>query len=350
MPANYNKLNIMRKITTFLLLSISVLLLSSCDPSKGCKLSLFPTNGAMIKGDTWIITDAGSPSADSFKRLQEALTTANRNISLVFPNIETFPERAFTHVMCKNDGVRFHVSAPEAITIGTHAFSNFSNVQSVDFPKVTAIGPHTFTSSYALQRVSIPSAPYIPAWAFSVCWALQEVDAPLAQFVGEYAFMDCTSIYSLELPSVLVLHDNALSCTKLTELHLPFVELIGYKAIKCSALRTLDLPNVVTVKEAGISGCKSLEYLSLPKVRNIGRTAFFDSSQLKVLTIATESTLQSVGESLFFNSTRIKQNTHLNIGKNNKFMANQSMTFKNGKTVHNINYWAGQYFKSISAK
>lgn len=140
-------------------------------------LATMPMAASLIEGDTWIITDTqaatgvysevdGDDDGD-FARLFVALQTSNRNITVSFPNIVSFPEYAlynskelgsslqtdycYTNHLVTLGGTRgpeylYKVIAPKAEEIGTRAFSS-SGISYVDMPNVVTIGTQAFYST-----------------------------------------------------------------------------------------------------------------------------------------------------------------------------------------------------------
>ncbi len=109
---------------------------------------------ALAESDIWVITsgDGSNLNAEAFENLCIAVNNAaakGREISLVFPNLVTFPQ--FALVSCKLNSI----SGPIATTIGNAAFSACRELTSVYLPAATTIGDNVFYENYALQTLNI---------------------------------------------------------------------------------------------------------------------------------------------------------------------------------------------------
>ena len=130
------------------------------------------------------------------------------------------------------DGVT-EVIIPDSVTsIGDHAFSGRSFLESVVIPEsVTSIGDSAFSGCFRLTSVVIPdSVISIGANAFYECDSLTSVVIPDSVIsIGANAFYECVSLTSVVIP------DSVIS--------------IGERAFMSSGLETITIPD--TVKEIG---------------------------------------------------------------------------------------------------
>ena len=103
-------------------------------------------------------------------------------------------------------------------TIGIHAFSGCTGLQSVSFTQVTTIGNDAFDGCANLQSVNFPLATTIGNSAFNGCKGLQTMDFPQATSIGSQSFWSCSGLQSLIIPKVTSIGGNAFSYTGATAL------------------------------------------------------------------------------------------------------------------------------------
>ncbi len=116
--------------------------------------------------DTWEITDAAwnsnsteSSAYKAFTALRTAVKAAlnaNRDITLVFPNMTVFPEQSIYSVITTGTGT-LSVSLPVATTIEQDAFQSSSAVVSISAPKAETISDNAFFGCQSLENFEIAS-------------------------------------------------------------------------------------------------------------------------------------------------------------------------------------------------
>ena len=129
-------------------------------------------------------------------------------------------------------------------SIGNLAFSNCSELTSVDFPEVISVGDYAFQNCSKLTSINLPVAKSIGNGAFQGCSKLASINIPAVTSIPEYAFAADTELTSVDFPEVISVGNYAFqSCRKLTSINLPVATTINHWAFYgCSALTRVDLP------------------------------------------------------------------------------------------------------------
>ena len=158
------------------------------------------------------------------------------------------------------------VKISDGITsIGSFAFCNFSNLQSVTIPEsVISIGDCAFMACDSLENIKIPKK---------------------VKKIGESAFLSCYSLTSIELPSgIKCIEKMAFENTGLVSIEIPY----GVKSIEeraffyCDSLNSVTIPNSVTsIGSFAFANCYRLKNVIIPdSVTDIGDSAFADTGIL----------------------------------------------------------------------
>ncbi len=282
--------------------------------------------------NTWIITDASVTAATDFAGLTAAFMTlsdSDREISLEFPNMESFPNYSM-HGKSSSYGASFaseaivSISAPNATYAGTNAFSYMDNLRSINFPKLKEVLNYTFTYSASLVEIDLPALETLGTYVFYVCKALETINLPEAKNFGNYTLGNCTALVSVNAPKVETVNfasfynctelktvnlESAVEfgtstnssvfyqCYALESIELPKAELLGkWTFNKCTSLKSIDLPEATEFGVLVFNGCTVLESVNTPKLVTLGSTAF-QSSGIKSYTIP--ATLETMGYNPF---------------------------------------------------
>ncbi len=150
---------------------------------------------------------------------------------------------------------------------------------------------YTFTEGYlpaSLIRVTLrEGCTDIPANAFFDCSSIREVVIPEGVTgIGRRAFYGCARLSTVTLPaSVEALGDDAFhGCIRMvTFAGGEGLCTLGVQAfMDCLSLRTVTLPASVThLPNSAFAGCRSLETLTAPGVKTVGRQAFRHCDKLQ---------------------------------------------------------------------
>ncbi len=186
------------------------------------------------------------------------------------------------------------------------AFSNFSNLQSIDIPNVvTSIGYRAFYYCTSLTSVTLPQGlTSINRSFFYNCTSLASISIPEGvTSIGNYAFGACKSLTSITIPEgVTSIGSNAFfMCTSLASVSLPegLLSIDGGAFYDCISLTSITLPSSLTsIGRYTFSGCTTLSSVTLPEgLTSISNGAFNDCSSLSSITLPASVT--SIGNEAF---------------------------------------------------
>lgn len=239
-------------------------------------LANIPSNGELIEGNTWIITDQTSASSANFERLYLALKSAGRLISVEMPGILNIPDNAFNSITTLKS-----ISAPEALSVGEYAFDICEGLVSVNLPKVESIGWQAFYECRGLTTLDFPAAKTTSMGSFGKCSSLTSILMPNLMYIGPYAFAECSKLATVDFTSVNQIAEMAFMYD--------------------FDLDVISMPNATIIGGGAFGGCLA-STISVPKAASIGKLAFGVCSKLTDLTIATESTITDVVSTLFDNT------------------------------------------------
>ncbi|MBP0972879.1 MAG: leucine-rich repeat protein [Oscillospiraceae bacterium] len=156
------------------------------------------------------------------------------------------------------------VRLPENIDqIPDETFCGCTSLTTVNIPpNITQIG-HLSFSRTKLTEITIPDQVYIGSWAFKECEELQSVMFGKGGSLEHDCFAGCKSLTKVILPEGLEeIPDNAFYyATALKKVTIPeTVKKIGYGAFSGSGLEEITLPkSVASVNGAILAGCTSLK-------------------------------------------------------------------------------------------
>ena len=192
-------------------------------------------------------------------------------------------------------------------SIGDYAFSDCSNLTSIEFPNsVTSIGEGAFQSCIGL--------PVIDSVRYANTYLVEAVDKSLSsctiregtKWIGNAAFKNCSKLTSVNISSsVQFIEDEAFQdCDLLDSVVIPDnVTSIGKQAFyrcgwRCDNVMFVSIGNSVTsIGERAFAGFK-MTSLTIPNsVTSIGDEAFYGCSGLTSVTIPNSVT--SIGNSAF---------------------------------------------------
>ncbi len=162
----------------------------------GLFLSDFSADMTLPISNTWYIMDESATGRADFEALHAALDKAeeaDRDISLVFPNMNSIPSNAFT----VTEGVGGSIFA------GLSVFSGLSLV-SISCPRVTTVGELAFTACQNLTSVDLPIATDFGVFVFGICRELKTITLPSAEIIGAQMFNGCHYLESVSLPAAKI--------------------------------------------------------------------------------------------------------------------------------------------------
>ncbi|MFR9523902.1 MAG: leucine-rich repeat protein [Rikenellaceae bacterium] len=278
-------------------------------------LETLPADGSYIAHDTWTIIDEGELT--DIYDLDKAIytTESTRHITIIMPYI--------TAVRCPNAdfdlsaSTTFSLSLPEVTEADDNSFQFWAGLTEISMPKLTTVSKQLFVGATELKEVSLPSATVIDEYAFQTCEALESISLDNVTTINQYAFAACEALTSIDFPNATYIGVDAFGGCALQSVNLPKAKEIGGGAFRANSdLKTISLPEATILSYSVFANCWALETVSLPKVEEIGFWLFYDCYGLKSLTIATESTLTSVGTPLFTSEDYDTSSIDLTIGNN----------------------------------
>ena len=176
-------------------------------------------------------------------------------------------------------------------SIGATAFNQASALTSITIPaSVTSIGSSAFNGASALTSITIPaSVTSIGAWAFYNASSLTSITIPASvTSIGTNAFRSASALTTITFDadsSLISIGENAF-----------------YQA---SALTSIIIPaSVTTIGNYAFRQASALTSIIIPaSVTTIGNYAFRQASALTTVTFEAGSSLISIGNGAFYNSS-----------------------------------------------
>lgn len=206
------------------------------------------------------------------------------------------------------EGMNFSV-----VSIGSFAFSECSDLNSVNLPKtLLSIGSYAFHDCASLKSIIIPnSVTTIGSNAFDGCSNLINVTLSNSlKAIENYSFYNCRNLRAIDIPSsVRKIGKMAFqNCLLLSSATLPnsITSIESFAFDKCINLKNLTIPNQLTfIEQYTFSGCSRLETIEIPNsVTAIDEWAFYDCDGLKSITIP--NSVSYIGEWAFTNCKAIE--------------------------------------------
>ena len=174
-----------------------------------------------------------------------------------------------------------------------------TNITSVDLNGVTKIGDNAFKGCTSIKTIKAPKLESVGSHSFEGCTALEALDLPMIKTIGEKAFENANALTSLSLGKSLesIVGNPFQNSTSLTSLTLE-EGCTNYLAAEGALISRAD--GVLRVLAGGVQkvtlgeeckaigdnaifGCKALERLELPYVKEIGTNAFINCTKLAEL-------------------------------------------------------------------
>ena len=189
-------------------------------------------------------------------------------------------------------------------TVSKDEVISISVPETIEGIPVTKIMGNAFIGCKNLVEVNLPDTiTTIYQQAFSGCRSLTEIELPKSLVtIGNEAFSGCSFSEIIIPTSVKTIGTKAFYCDTLVEIKILDAKVdIGKSAFRCSKVISLDLgQNVVSIGDS-VFEYYPLESITIPNsVKSIGARIFYKAKKLK--TINLSSNLESIGNSLTFNS------------------------------------------------
>ena len=290
---------------------------------------------------------------------KKAFYNCNAMVSVVIPDsVKVIGENAFQS--CKS---LKSVTIPEGVTeISESAFAYCRALESVTLGNQTVkIGAYGFSDCSALKAINLPeSVRFVGDYAFSGCDSATVLTmGSSVETIGEYAFYSCNKVTEIKLSAALTtIGDSAFEyCAALKKIEIPSeVTFIGARAFTfCESLESVTIGNnVETIGEKAfldtlyyknyaddivyignwIIACKNLEIqtnkdltplikegtvgiadgafrkcegftgVSLPHIKHIGKSAFFECSNLMEVVLGPDA--ETIGKYAFVACEKLK--------------------------------------------
>ncbi len=292
-------------------------------------LVLFDTDSYPLNTDVWKILDE-TATTESFAGLSAAIEsvsrlTPEREISLIFPNLDNIPDFAIfgtaTHSDTMSSSAIVSLTANNAKSIGTYAFYMCISLKTVEATSALEVGYYAFYGCTSLESVILPSATAINEEAFSECLLLSDLSTPNCteislpssltignnsfssnsiienvyannvETIGDYAFYDCIALSYINISSVKTIGTYAFgNCVSLPSIDIPVVTSIASGAFSgCSLIASIELPLLTTLEDYVFYNCSSLESVTLAQITTLGSSSLSRCSSLITLSLATNN-------------------------------------------------------------
>lgn len=178
------------------------------------------------------------------------------------------------------------VTVTGGIRIGTSAFRNCSQLESITLPQsLVSIDNYAFRNCSGLKSLAIPaSVTRIGNSAFRFCSSLTLIAVPEGvTAIGKEVFYHCDHLESITLPKGIT-------------------EVGDYAFAYCTALADVKLSNrLASIGDYAFAYCKELSNVTVPEeVKRIGQGAFQGCDRLASITLPFVGTSRNVGKNSHF--------------------------------------------------
>lgn len=280
----------MKSIATFGIITMCLLILTSCNVKNG-NTKTQKSNDNLQIGDCFIAESNGSANKICFRIIGDTVVEVYRkspfeNLQEVIDGYENINYRGEIVIpeTVKYDGSVFTVTK-----IGDYAFF-CTDITSVIIPKsVISIGESSFQACNKLKNVTIPeSIVSIGQYAFTGCTSIVSIELPNSvKDIGEFAFKYCDNLLSITIPSSMdslkegVFH----GCISLNSLIIKEgLKYIGDSAFEeCTSLTHISIPNsIMGIGLDAFARCSMLTYVDIlnPELNICFKDVFSDCDKL----------------------------------------------------------------------
>lgn len=198
--------------------------------------------------------------------------------------------------------------------IGKSAFTNCTNLTTVNLPNVVKAAQDCFCDCVSLKEINLPELTTLPGNFMRSCLTIQELYFPkVTKIVGSYCFQGCTSLESIDFPLLISANPAAFAmCDALTRTNLPSLETAGQMMFHdCKHLTNICLPKLATITGPGSStasmfrGCFALKIIDVPSVTSIDTHGLGDCSALTALLLRNPNGICTLAATTAFNTQAV---------------------------------------------
>ena len=196
----------------------------------------------------------------------------------------------------------------EVKTIGEYAFSGCENAKTITMgSKVETIGNNAFYSCKSFEEVALSKElTHIGDSAFEYCAAIKKINIPeKVTFIGARAFAFCDNLAAITVgDKVETIGEKAFLDTQYYK-DAPEIVYVGNWIVACKNpdIQTgQDLTPLIQTGTVGIADgtfrqCKGFTGVSLPDIKYIGKSAFFECTNLMEVILGSEA--EDIGKYAF---------------------------------------------------
>lgn len=239
-------------------------------------------------------------------------------------NIDYLPDSLFANTNDTNKNILTDVVINSDIrTFGAYVFKDCLLLENITIPaNLEKISEGTFYGCESITSVELPDAvTEIPAYAYMYCKSLTDITIPNGvTLIGQGAFFECRYLTAVDFNNTKELGVQAFYLCNLEKVESDVLEVIGINCfMSMKTLNVVNIPNVITIMDgafqacsgltsenltitnvisigtAAFSRCNCLAEITLPKVENISKNAFYASA----LTTITMPNVKSIGTGAF---------------------------------------------------
>lgn len=143
-------------------------------------------------------------------------------------------------------------------TVGCDAFTDCSNLTTVNLPACKSVGDGAFIRCFSLTTVSLPACTSIGDEAFAMCTNFTTADFPACTTIGSNVFWMGAGVTTLNLPAVTSIGSGAFTYLSLETVRISACSYIGTSAFSaCTKLLSLYMTGSSYVSLAGSNAFSS---------------------------------------------------------------------------------------------
>jgi len=149
-----------------------------------------------------------------------------------------------------------------------------------------AIGAYAFLAHINLLSVDLGSVIFIHDYAFGSCSTLTTISSDNVIEIREQAFFHCTNLEYADFPNATTLGRSAFfNCSSLSDIYFPEVTTFGLDDVfkDCINLKVAIFPKLLIISDSAFLNCTSLETIRFPAATRIRHSAFRNCSSIKFI-------------------------------------------------------------------